>query len=123
MSRTAWLPTIAWAGVILALTSWPRPPSFGLPPNSDKVAHVALYAVFGTLLSRSFRLTRAWPPSRVALSAISVGLLFGGLDELHQQWIPGRSTSFADWLADAFGVVTSALFLLLAAQQRREPVQ
>jgi VanZ family protein len=38
----------------------------------------------------------------VVLAAIFAALL-GAVDEFHQQWIPGRSMEFFDWVADFAG--------------------
>ena len=38
----------------------------------------------------------------VVWAAIFAALL-GGVDEFHQQWIPGRSMEFFDWVADFAG--------------------
>jgi VanZ family protein len=35
----------------------------------------------------------------------AVGVSIGALDEIYQSYIPNRSMSFFDWLADAVGVI------------------
>jgi VanZ family protein len=36
-------------------------------------------------------------------------VLLGAADEIHQQWIPGRSMELLDWAADVAGGVAGAL--------------
>ena len=100
----AWLPAVAWAGVIFALSSRPRLPGPELP-GFDKVAHFGAYALLGWLLA--FAAERSRLPLAVA---VALGLLYGASDEIHQMFVPGRSPDVLDWFADAAGVA-AAIFL------------
>ena len=76
-----------------------------LPPNiSDKLGHLAAYAVLGVLVTRG---TGGGLPVRVTwrLAAFSllVTALYGVSDELHQWFVPGRSADVLDIAADAAG--------------------
>ncbi|MDP2955985.1 MAG: VanZ family protein [Longimicrobiales bacterium] len=99
----AWGPAAAWAGVLFFLSAIPGthvPPL--LFPGEDKVAHLALYAVFGAALAwgwaRSARESSATP-------VLALGLLYGASDEWHQAFVPGRDPSLGDLLADTAGVL------------------
>ncbi len=66
-------------------------------PESDKVAHFAVYGLLATLLCR---LGAGW---RAAAWAVLATSLFGVTDEWHQSFVPGRSCEVADWVADTTG--------------------
>ncbi|MBI4624416.1 MAG: VanZ family protein, partial [Verrucomicrobia bacterium] len=78
--------------------------------NIDKVAHFMVYGLLATLVCR---LGRGWRALAWALVAVSA---FGATDEWHQTFVPGRSSEFADWIADTLG---AALAVLLYARWAR----
>jgi VanZ family protein len=102
------LPPLLWAGLIFALSSrtgeeLPLPRFF---PHTDKVAHLAFYAVLGALLFRSGRdqwLTK--PVLGWVLFCCLLGSGYGVTDEWHQSFVADRSPSVIDWLVDSVGVV------------------
>ena len=97
----AWIPAVAWAAVIFALSSRPRLPGPGLP-GFDKAAHFAAYALLAWLLA--FATERSRLPVAVA---VVLALLYGAADEVHQAFVPGRSPDVLDWFADAAGVAAA----------------
>lgn len=105
-----WTAPALWAVVILIGTSWP---SISVGPDVsglDKLVHFGMYAVLTVLVLRSTATPRAVP----TLVAVVLGvLLLGAVDEWHQAFIPGRSTSLADWFADSLGAVAGALAVRL----------
>lgn len=117
MNARKLLPPLLWAGVIVVLTSTPSE----LVPQGvstfDKFGHFGMYAIFAWLLARhGFGVAGRWV---APVLAIVVASGFGAVDEWHQQFIPGRSTEFADWQADSLGAVTGALAYALL--RRRSP--
>jgi hypothetical protein len=119
MSRPRWGPPIAWAAVILLLTSIPGSElqdvsALGFP-GADKVVHGLLYGVFGWLAARAW--LRPLPSLRPLLRVLAGIALFALLDEWHQQFIPGRSMDALDLLADLAGA--SAGLVAAAAWLRR----
>ena len=110
-----WWPPSRWATGLLVATSWPNPPVHEVR-SWDKVVHMAMYAGLAWLVARAEpRWVRAVGP--LALVAVALSAL-GALDEWHQQFIPGRSASADDWVADSAGAV---LALLAAAIRHRQP--
>ena len=101
-----WTPPVLWVAVILVGTSWPRlsvgPDAAGL----DKVAHFCAYAILAALSLRATRTPRRW--SSLFAVVLSIAAL-GAVDEWHQSFIPGRSMSLLDWLADSSGAVAGTL--------------
>lgn len=83
-------------GLVVALQ--PYHPEPGELPHFDKVKHIAAFLVFGLMAQR------AWPDR---LLAPLLGLLaYGGLVEIGQGLLTTtRSASWADLLADAFGLL------------------
>ena len=107
---SAWLPVIAWAAVIFALSSIP-----GLNTGLGtwdlvlrKLAHAAEAAILAVLV---WRATRSEP------IALVVSALYFATDELHQSFVPGRVGSITDWAIDLGGIVI-ALACLRAWRQR-----
>lgn len=101
-----WIPPVVWVAIILIGTSWP---GVSLGPDGlplDKVAHFGAYAVLAALILRATRTPLEW---RTAVVVVVVVSLFGAVDEWHQSFIPRRSMSFADWIADTLGAVTGVL--------------
>ncbi len=104
----AWGPAAGWAAVLFFLGGRPGA-GVSLFPGSDKVAHLALYAVLGLALARGRLRAPSSPPHLVL---VLLGVALGVLDELHQSYVPGRDASGWDALADTLGVVAGyALFL------------
>jgi VanZ family protein len=118
---------LIWALFLLALTSWPRPPSVPILsdiPSFDKVIHGLLYGVQGWLLYRAIR----WPGGpgpglgRV-LCVVGALAAFGTLDETHQAFIPGRSMEGRDALMDTLGAALGASLASGAARRRKREMR
>ncbi len=99
------LPLVLVAATIVYLSHQPSDdlplPSFFL---ADKLAHLAAYTALGA--SAILALGPAghrWPPPAVAFGIIGFCLVFGITDEIHQSFVPTRSPSAADLLADTLG--------------------
>ena len=118
MKARRWLPPLLWAGVILLGTSLPSEAVPIQTSRIDKILHFTIYTVLAFLLTRQlvvgFRLWQA------IVLAVAFSMAFGALDEWHQKLIPGRSTEFADWVADSLGAVIGAL--AAAYHGRRRPI-
>jgi VanZ family protein len=99
---TLWLPVVAWAGVIFALSSIPDLAT-GLGAWDyvlRKGAHMTEYAVLGALLCRSFEREMA---------AFLGGVAYAATDEFHQHFVRGRHASPVDIAIDALGVAIGLL--------------
>ncbi len=115
-----WVLPALWAVVILIGTSWPTI-SVGpdVPVGFDKVVHFSMYAVLAGLSLWSSQQSRSL--RTLLLTIVGVALL-AGIDEWHQSFIPSRSMSFLDWVADCVGALTGAVatrYLLLLAPRRQ----
>ena len=91
----AWAPPALYAGFIFFLSSQS---SFPMVPaglwDFDKVIHAIEYSVLAALLLRA---------SRSVPLAFCATVLYGISDEVHQYFVPGRSASAYDAVADALG--------------------
>jgi VanZ family protein len=123
MDRTRrWTPSAAWSAVILIATSIPGALLRGAPfiPGGDKVVHALLYGTFGYLVCRGVEASGVPGMRRVVTLLAMIGV-FAAFDEWHQQFIPGRSTEVADWMADMAGA-TVGMTISRTALWRRGPV-
>ena len=107
-----WLPVVAWAGLIFALSSIS---DLGTELGTwdlvlRKLAHAAEYAVLGFLLVRA--LGRE-------IAALAVGIAYAASDELHQHFVPGRQGSPLDVLLDSVGVAVGVMAFKALSQRDR----
>ena len=103
-----------WVALTLTLTSIPDPefgPSF---PGADKIAHFGVYGVAGFLFVLWRREIGTGAAVAVVWAAIFAAVL-GAVDEVHQQWIPGRWMDLLDWAADFAGGTAGGLCSAVAA--------
>ena len=116
LTARRWLPPLLWAGVIVLATSMPSEVVPRQVSTFDKAAHFTMYAVLGWLLTRHATL----PAGRWVAPALAVIVAsgFGAIDEWHQQYIPGRSTEYADWQADTLGAASGALAFAIFSSWR-----
>jgi VanZ family protein len=105
--KTIKLPLFVWTGLMIIGSSLPGDaiPSVVSFWEWDKVAHGAEFFVFSMLL---FRYLHSYPEktlSRVFLICLLIGIIYAGLDELHQLVIPNRECDWLDFMADSAGVL------------------
>ena len=72
----------------------------------DKFLHFLAYGILGILIYRSF-INSKWIYVRnfAAFFSIFLAIIYGASDEIHQNYVPGRFSSYADWVADAIGAI------------------
>ena len=97
-----WLPVVAWAGLIFALSSVPDLGTGlgGWDLLLRKLAHAGEYAVLGALLLRAIQ--------RPGI-AFALGTLYAVSDEVHQSFVPGRAGSPLDVALDTLGVAAGVV--------------
>jgi VanZ family protein len=138
MSPRCWLPPVLWMGLIVWLSTdtfsarhtsaafapllhrlWP-----GATPAEirwinfviRKTAHVVVYAVLAALWYRAFRQGARLPAMQAALAALAIAVAAGTVDEVHQAFVPSRTSSVRDVGFDSIG---GALALAGAALAER----
>jgi VanZ family protein len=108
-----WLPVLLYATAIFVVSSQPNlhgPLGFRY---GDKVTHVAEYLVLGLLLVRAVRAhLRVGRPLFAATMTIGFVVLVGAGDEYLQSFIPGRTSSVFDLVADTVGGILAQFVYL-----------
>ncbi len=103
---TAWLPAVLYMALIWTLSSFTFDAPIEHVPLRDKGVHFLEYGMLGFLLTHAT--LRTWPAHhvlRTAALAVCITLLWGWLDEIHQAFVPGRSSDALDLVADAAGAL------------------
>ena len=108
------LPPIILMGVIFRLScieSLGNTPS--LFAHQDKLFHFLIFSILAFLLSRSFFYSKSLLLSKkFFILAFFTTATYGLTDEIHQSYVPGRTSDFADYLADCLGGLFGSLFYL-----------
>jgi VanZ family protein len=113
-----WLPAVIQASLIFYLSSQSNPPGVDLGP--DYVLHSLGYLILGGAISwgMSGGLRLVLSRSHLLLCWL-LGVVYGGLDEFHQSFVPGRDPSFSDLAADAVGSAVGVLLFLAVSHSLR----
>jgi VanZ family protein len=120
-----WLPPLAYMAVIFYLSSEPNPLPILTENIWDKAIHATEYGVLGILLCRAF-LGEGLPVAIAGLWAFALTSVYGGSDEWHQFFTPGRNSDLRDWAADTTGaaigvaVYAGVLLLVISTVSRRQ---
>jgi VanZ family protein len=109
------LPVVLWAIFIFVGSSLPASRIPKLPIYvSDKLIHAVLFCVFGLLLHLALEpkiAPKNFQWKRMFLTLLIV-MAYGGLDEFHQHYVPGRSVDVYDFMADTVGGLI-AIFIIV----------
>ena len=106
---------VAWAAVLFGQSSLPGQdiPEFIPTVGWDKLIHLLLYGILAWLAMR------ARVNGRPAVWIILLFcVVYGASDEFHQMFVPGRTSSIWDLLADTLGAALSAALFLALAKRR-----
>ena len=105
-----WLPIIIYCLAIFIQSSMPASESLPAFPQSDKLLHAGAYALLGFLFYRAFQTTRI-PKTAMLLLLISAlsSTAYGISDEVHQYFVPSRTFSVGDMLANTVGSFVGAV--------------
>lgn len=104
------VPAVLYLGAIHLVSSVPgeQLPSI----VDDRVAHFLQYFGLGLLVYLAMSgFDRKGTPWRVVAGVISFCAVWGGLDEWHQSFVPGRDSSLKDLAFDVAGATAAALFV------------
>lgn len=71
--------------------------------NFDKVLHLLAYAVLASTCLFALHPVPAHAKTAVALGVLCLTALYGVTDEFHQSFVPNRTPSLADVVADTLG--------------------
>jgi VanZ family protein len=106
----AWLPVIAWAGLIFAFSAQPNL-RFLSDASLDflvrKAGHMAVFGILALLLWRALAGTTSW--RRPWAWALVFAVLYAVSDEFHQGFVAGRHESAVDVGIDAAGALIAVV--------------
>ncbi|MGB7061355.1 MAG: VanZ family protein [Candidatus Zixiibacteriota bacterium] len=113
-------PAILYAILIFILSASPSispPPGFVL---EDKIYHFIEYSIFSFLLFLAFFTSgKEFLKKHVFLLSVLIGTAYGLSDEIHQKFVPGRSSEFLDFVADCLGIVVVQIGIWLYLRRKR----
>lgn len=104
----AWVPVVAWAGLIFFASAQP---DLRFLPDEDldfvvrKIGHMGVFGILALLLWRALATTTARP--RPWLAALVITVLYAVTDELHQGGVIGRNPSAVDVAFDGVGALVA----------------
>ncbi len=117
------MPAVAWAIFIFIASSIP---AYEMPDMTifawDKAIHLGVYLVLAACVFTACSHPDAPPylqSHRIAATIVFVAV-YGGLDEFHQYFVPGRAVEFFDWVADVSGALVFVFFFLVWRRLRPE---
>lgn len=104
MNRLWQIATVVFMLTIYWTSSQPagiEDPAFYIA-NLDKLLHFFAYLILGLWLRLGIYGYFTSGRIRIIIS-LTLGILYGGFDELHQMYVPSRVADIIDWLADILG--------------------
>ncbi len=111
------LPSIAWAILILYLSSTT---SINLPESLrdifsiDKIGHFGIYGIFTILLLKVFHQKPLKLEKKEVYLALTISILYGiGMEVMQYTFFPGRYFENLDIIANIIGSFTGLLFYKL----------
>jgi len=116
-----WLPVIAYATLIFYLSSIPIPEPILIVTKETFILHVIEYAILSVLLFRA--LINSKNPilrDNAILLSILISMFYGITDEIHQFFVPGRTFTYLDIVANGLGscIVLFGNNLFLSFEER-----
>ena len=85
----------------------------------DKVLHAGVYGLLGLLLLGAQRRPAKGYSGRQVSISVLLASLYGLSDEIHQYFVPGRSSEALDWLADTLGALIAVSLLAWLSRKRK----
>lgn len=112
------IPVTVFSVLIFYMSHQAQPPHLELGFEwQDKLQHFGAFTLYGLLLLYALP-----ESSRKIIYALLLGFLYGASDEIHQYFIPYRSSEFLDWCADACGVIFAVIvFVMIKKSKRNTP--
>jgi VanZ family protein len=101
----AWLPAgllIAFEAYLSSFPSLPVVPGFTFP-HADKVVHAGYFFLNAMFIVLAAHFFEGWSKRKTFLTVLFAIALYGTLDEIHQAFVPNRSSDPFDILADVLG--------------------
>jgi len=119
-------PVILWALLIFISSSIPGDdfPEIKVP-MADKIVHFFIFFVFCALTHRAVKHQTRFPffARRHLLASVLLTVAYGMIDEAHQIFVPIRTPSVRDLLADALGASLYVAIIWLQTKIRSSSME
>lgn len=112
---------LAYAALIFTVSAIPtlNPPPLGLVLE-DKILHFIEYGIFSLLLFLAFFTSgKEFFKKHVFVISSVIGIAYALSDEIHQKFVPGRSSEFLDFVADSLGIVLVQIGIWFYLKKKR----
>ncbi|MGD9898274.1 MAG: VanZ family protein [Calditrichaceae bacterium] len=87
----------------------------------DKLLHFIVFGIWGLSLTRGLLMTESdFAQKNLFIIVIIAGMLFAFSDELHQSFVPGRTSDIYDWVADISGILFFSYLYKLFIQRKNK---
>ena len=109
-----WIPAFIIFAISFYLSSQSTIQEMPVFPHADKLVHfvcfggLAFWVAFGCNLSENKKI-------KILLPTIIVSI-YGIIDEIHQSFTPGRSSTISDWIADTLGALFGSFVFYLVVK-------
>ena len=104
---SAYFPILLWTGFIFFLSSQqdlPGPDLYAWDFVFKKSAHMFVYFVLFFLVNRALLKLHTQNVLKSSLWAVCFSVIYAITDEFHQYFVPGRTSTFRDFLFDSVGI-------------------
>lgn len=85
--------------------------------GEDKLAHAFIFSLWAIFFYFLYELKSDHSPLRITLAIFLIGALVGGATEWVQMYIPNRTCSYFDFLADLIGVLLGLLISIFIKKE------
>ncbi len=105
------IPAILYMAFIFWLSSYPAPEEAHLFPIIArlKLVHLIEYGLLCLLISDAVIKTTKLSKNEIFALAVMIAILYGATDEFHQIFVPARTASVVDIIADGIGAILAHL--------------
>ncbi len=118
--RRFWFPVILYSGIIFCVSSLPNVTAPLPEMHLDAVFHIFIYMPFGFLLASAIYNTKTSISKGTLLGLVLfLSFLYGGSDEVHQSFVPGRNAEMIDLIADTIGGTIGGCVYFLFLRYRK----
>ena len=122
-SRAAlWLPALVYMVLIFGVSSESNPMPALTGHVWDKLLHLSEYAGLAFLLCRALAGEGLSWAIAIVIAAILTSA-YGASDEVHQMFVPLRTSDVHDWFADTLGALAGAIAFRAVSTPSRPPHQ
>jgi VanZ family protein len=127
-----WMPAIVWIGLIFLLSNTPSsgidevkkgplallPPTVASVATSSLLVHPLEFGVLAVLIYRLLASYKSLALRYVIIFTLLVTIGYGALDEFHQSFVQGRSSTLADVGLDTIGAIIGVTVAALGAKAK-----